>query len=284
MAFLQSIAKSEAIMELDTETFEKLRVLIYDKCGITLRPTKRTMLGARIRKRLRTLKINSYERYLDYLVNEADEDEWTELINVVSTNVTAFFREPHHFEQLSTSVQQWAKAGVKKIRIWSAASSSGQEPYTLAITIKEALEKAGCQSVDAKILATDISTQMLAVCKVGQYNLESINPVPEKERQKYFKFDQSTGLYQTNPVLRKMIHFARLNLIEQPYVMKGPLDAVFCRNVMIYFDNPTRSKIIDQVVRLLKPNGLFMIGHSESLQGSQTQHFERIGASMYRKK
>jgi chemotaxis protein methyltransferase CheR len=269
---------------MDSTTFNKLRSMIYDRCGITLRDTKKTMLSARIRKRLRSLSLSNFADYLDFLVNEADEDEWVELINVVSTNVTAFFREPHHFEELQKAVDQWARAGQRRMRFWSAASSSGQEPYTLSIVIKRALSHAGHNDVDAKILATDISTQMLSICKLGQYNAEAIKPIPAEERNRYFTLDRETGMYQVSPALRKMITFARLNLTEAPYAMKGPMDAVFCRNVMIYFDNTVRSRIIDQVLRLLKPGGLFMIGHAESVQGPQLKDFTRIGASMYRKK
>ena len=269
---------------MDTTTFNKLRSMIYDRCGITLRDTKRTMLSARIRKRLRDLSLSSFADYLDFLVNEAQEDEWVELINVVSTNVTAFFREPHHFEELLKAVDQWVRAGQKRLRIWSAASSSGQEPYTLAIVIRRALNLAGHNEVDAKILATDISTKMLSICKVGQYPTEAIKPIPVEERNRYFKLDRSTGMQQVSPDLRRMITFARLNLTEAPYAMKGPMDTIFCRNVMIYFDNHVRSKIIDQVLRLLKPGGLFMIGHAESIQGPQLKQFTRIGASMYRRK
>lgn len=269
---------------MDLATFNKFRSMIYDKCGITLRDTKRTMLSARLRKRLRMLGINSFEDYLDHLISNATEEEWVQLINVVSTNVTSFFREPHHFDQLYAFVQQWARDGQKRMRFWSAASSSGQEPYSMAITIRRALGVVGAQQVDAKILATDISTKMLSVCKLGQYAPEAIKPIPADERSKYFHMDRSTGKCQVSPILRQMISFARLNLAEPPYVMKGPIDVIFCRNVMIYFDNNVRNRIVDQVLRLLKPGGLFMVGHAESIQGPQLKQFKRIGASMYQRK
>ena len=282
MAFAK--IEQEDAQAMDGATFNKLRSMIYDRCGITLRDTKRTMLSARIRKRLRSLQLDGFPRYLEYLVNEADEEEWVQLINVVSTNVTAFFREPHHFDELFKAVKQWASGGQRRMRFWSAASSSGQEPYTMSIVIRRALQAAGRQDTDAKILATDISTKMLSMCKAGQYPAEALKPIPNDERNRYFQLDRSTGNYQVSPTLRQMITFARLNLAEPPYIMKGPLDAVFCRNVMIYFDNHVRSNICDQVLRLLKPGGLFIIGHAESLQGPQLKEFVRIGASMYRKK
>lgn len=269
---------------MDTATFNKLRSMIYDRCGITLRDTKRTMLSARIKKRLRTLSLESFARYLEFLIKEADEEEWVQLINVVSTNVTAFFREPHHFEELYNAVNTWASSGQRRMRFWSAASSSGQEPYTMSIVIRRALNAAGRNDVDARILATDISTKMLSMCKVGQYRADALEPIPVDERKRYFQLDRSTGIYQVSPTLRQMITFARLNLAEPPYVMKGPMDVVFCRNVMIYFDNHVRERIVEQVLRLLKPGGLFMIGHAESIQGAQLKHFNRIGASMYRMK
>lgn len=270
--------------EMDTKTFGKLRSLIYDKCGITLRDTKRTMLGARIRQRLRILKYDSYEKYLDFLVHEAGDEEWVQLINVVSTNVTAFYREVHHFDQLGVAVKKWASSGQGKMRFWSAASSSGQEPYTMAMVICNALRTAGRSDVDARILATDISTKMLAVCQAGQYNLDAIEPVPNEDQRRYFYHDKASEMYQVTPAIRQMVHFARMNLSETPYAMNGPMDAIFCRNVMIYFDNHVRSKIVEQVLRLLKPGGLFMIGHAESLQGAQAKYFDRVGASMYLKK
>lgn len=272
------------VQAMEQATFEKLRTMIYDRCGITLRDTKRTMLSARIRKRLRDLNLDSFASYLEFLIHEADEEEWVQLINVVSTNVTAFFREPHHFEVLEKAVTQWAKTRPRKMRFWSAASSSGQEPYTMAIVIRRALNLAGANDVDAKILATDISTKMLSVCKAGQYSADALKPVPMDDRSKSFHLDRSTGMYKVNPVLRQMVSFARLNLAEPPYIMKGPMDAIFCRNVMIYFDNRVRQRIVEQVLRLLKPGGLFMIGHAESLQGNQLKQFVRVGASMYRRK
>ena len=270
--------------EMDTRTFSELRSLIYDKCGITLRDSKRTMLGARIRKRLRSLKFDTYEKYLNYLVHDASDEEWVQLINVVSTNVTAFYRESHHFDQLEIAVKKWASSGQRRMRFWSAASSSGQEPYTMAMTVCNALRAAGRSNVDAKILASDISTKMLGVCQAGQYTLEAIKPVPMEDQKRYFFHDKASGMYQVAPAIRQMVHFARMNLSETPYVMKGPMDAVFCRNVMIYFDNHVRGKIVDQVSRLLRPGGMFMIGHAESLQGSQAKNFDRVGASMYVKK
>lgn len=284
MGFDISVKQQDDGQAMDTATFNKLRSMIYDRCGITLRDTKRTMLSARIRKRLRTLSLDSFSSYLGFLINEADEEEWVQLINVVSTNVTAFFREPHHFEELYKSVAQWASSGQRRMRFWSAASSSGQEPYTMSIVIRRALNAAGRNDVDARILATDISTKMLSICKAGQYRADALSPIPADERNRYFQMDRSTGMFQVSPTLRQMITFARLNLAEPPYVMKGPMDVVFCRNVMIYFDNHVREKIVEQVLRLLKPNGLFMIGHAESLQGPQLKHFVRIGASMYRRK
>jgi chemotaxis protein methyltransferase CheR len=284
MVMSHTTPQSNDTKAMDMATFGKLRSLIYDKCGITLRDTKRTMLSARIRKRLRSLKLADFPEYLDYLLTNAPEKEWVQLINVVSTNVTAFFREPHHFEQLQTMVRQWAGEGQRRMRFWSAASSSGQEPYTMAITIRRALTAVGAHNVDAKILATDISTKMLSICKLGQYRADALEPIPTDERSRYFTLDRSTGMYQVSPNLRQMIHFARLNLSQPPYVMKGPLDVVFCRNVMIYFDNHVRGMIVEQVLRLLKPGGLLMVGHAESIQGMYLKHFHRIGASMYQRK
>ena len=284
MAFDLKALSQQDDQAMDTATFNKLRSMIYDRCGITLRDTKRTMLSARIKKRLRTLSLESFARYLEFLIKEADEEEWVQLINVVSTNVTAFFREPHHFEELYNAVNTWASSGQRRMRFWSAASSSGQEPYTMSIVIRRALNAAGRNDVDARILATDISTKMLSMCKVGQYRADALEPIPVDERKRYFQLDRSTGIYQVSPTLRQMITFARLNLAKPPYVMKGPMDVVFCRNVMIYFDNHVRERIVEQVLRLLKPGGLFMIGHAESIQGAQLKHFNRIGASMYRMK
>ncbi len=256
---------------MEKQVFDQLRAIIYEKSGISLSENKTALVSARLNKRLRALGLASYEDYLDHLVADSEGGELVHFLDVISTNTTSFFREGVHFELLSELLGRWASEGQRKFRIWCAASSSGEEPYTIAMTVNEALRGPG---FDVKLLATDISTRILAKAYEGVYAEDRVSEIPRNLLCSYFakERDPASGavLYRALPSIRDMISFRRLNLSTPPFPMKGPFDVVLCRNVMIYFDNPVRQRLISEISRLLRPGGYLMVGHSESLTGIKT--------------
>jgi chemotaxis protein methyltransferase CheR len=263
---------------LDTRTFEKFRDLVYAKSGISLGPQKAALVSARIGKRMRALGMDSYGVYLDFVSGDESGDELVQLLDAISTNVTSFFRESAHFDFLAEVLKKWRAEGQTRFRIWSAASSSGEEPYSLAMTMNEALDS----RCDMKILATDISTKVLGLCQQGVYGADKVKTVPAQWRDRYFdrQGDRQAPQYVVRANLRKLVLFKRLNLSTPPFAMKGPLDVVFCRNVMIYFDNEVRSRLLQEIYRLLKPGGYLMVGHAESLTGMVSK-FKTVQPSVY---
>ncbi|MFQ6615123.1 MAG: CheR family methyltransferase, partial [Fidelibacterota bacterium] len=253
-------------MELTTRTFNKIREIVYQRSGIALNENKMALVSARIGKRLRALELPDYERYLEFLNQDKSGDELVQLLDVISTNVTSFFRENDHFEFIREIFPEWIESGQRRFRFWSAACSTGEEPYSLAMTLKESNPG---KKIDAKILATDLSTRVLEQSIRGVYKEKNLNTVTRSLRLKYFDSYSEDGkqYFQVKEILKKMVVFRRLNLSKPPFPMKGPLDAVFNCNVMIYFDNAGRKKLIDEIYRLLKPGGCLILGHAESLAG-----------------
>lgn len=261
-------------------TFQKFQRLIYDSSGINLRDGKQTMLKARIAKRIRALDLQDERAYFDYVETDRSGEEILKLLEVVSTNLTSFFREPSHFDFVEKVVDQWMEAGGRRLRIWCCASSTGEEPYTLAMVLhRVSLRFSGA---DIKVLATDISGRVLEHARAGIYDAERVAQVPENYRREYFTHDRVAGKWRVDPRLQSMVVFKWLNLAKPPFPMQGPLDLVMCRNVMIYFDNQTRTRLLTDVQRLLKPGGYLLIGHTETLNGMPLS-FERIESSIYRK-
>jgi chemotaxis protein methyltransferase CheR len=264
---------------MDPSTFNQFRQIICDKSGISLSPGKEALLAARVGKRMRALNIPNYNTYLRFVLNDHSGEELVHLIDVISTNVTGFFREPTHFSFVGRLAAQWLARGRRRFRFWSAASSTGEEPYSLAMTL---LETIGQQDVDLRILATDISTRVLQTCEAGLYSQEKIQSVPLPLRDRYFereRQDRETG-YRAKPGLKQVITFRRLNLSVTPFPMQGPFDAIFCRNVMIYFDNRIRATLLDEIHRLLNPGGYLFVGHAESLTGL-TSALKTVRPSIY---
>ncbi len=261
--------------------FERFRDLIYQKSGISLGPQKAALVSARVGKRMRALGIDDYADYLDYVSNDASGQEIVQLLDVISTNVTSFYREPRHFDLLTELLQEWRNKKQTRYRIWCAAASTGEEPYTIGITAIEALRNYSC---DFKLLATDISTRVLQVCKQGRYPASKVEAVPYSLRGKHFSKCLIDGdeQYVVSDELRRLISFGRLNLADPPFPMKGPFDVIFCRNVMIYFDNVVRSRLVDEMFRLLRPGGYLMVGHSESLN-AYSGAFRSVQPSVYKK-
>ena len=269
---------------MKTTVFSRFRDLIHQQSGIDLVQGKETLLQSRISKRMRRLGLQQAEAYLDHISQDRTGQEMIELLDAISTNVTYFFREPDHFDQLAAALGRWTAAGQTRFRIWSAACSYGQEPYTIAMTAQETFRQLGVGRTDLGILATDISTKVLAAASAGAYSSSDLEKVPLNCRDRYFQKIDMDGQrkFQVLPPLRNQVTFRRLNLSRPPFPMRGPLDAVFCRNVMIYFDAQTRQNLVREIERLLRPGGLLMIGHAESLMGLQTG-LVAISPSVYQK-
>ena len=268
--------------DLDKKTFRRFADLIYQEAGIHLAEHKHALVSARLGKRMRALKISDYDDYYDYVHRDASRAELSALLDAISTNVTYFYREPDHFETLGTVVRQWADAGQRKFRLWCAAASTGEEPYTIALTLAENLPDLR----DVKILATDISTSVLEVAGKGEYEAKKLEKIARKRIDRYFSPIAGRGesrVYRVKREIRDMVHFAWLNLSTPPFPMKGPLDVILCRNVMIYFDNEVRQRLVNEMYRLLKPGGYLMVGHAESLSGLTSQ-FKSVRPSVYIKK
>jgi len=266
---------------MKSSVFKALCALVYDESGIRIKEGKQLMVSARLGARLRALELDDEEDYLAYLREHLDE-ELVQLLDVISTNVTHFFREAEHFDFLRKLLERRLVARAKRLRLWCAASSTGEEPYSLAMTVADTLATSG-READVRILATDISTRVLATASRGEYPAAALEPVSKAQRLRHFEPVKSeTGaLLRARPALRKLLVFRRLNLSEPPFPMKGPFDAIFCRNVMIYFDDAVRDPLLDEFRRLLAPDGLLVVGKSESLT-RRNEWLERVGPSVYR--
>jgi chemotaxis protein methyltransferase CheR len=261
---------------ISDKEFNYLRELIYASSGIKLNENKKALVAARLGKRLRKLDLPDIKAYISHLKDGKNTEELIELLDAISTNFTHFFREKEHFNILRTFISQFRDRGQTKFRIWSCASSSGEEPYSLALTMYKELPA----NFDIKILATDISREMLAKCKNGRYEKSKLTAVDKQDVSKYFTKTSVENVLEAGADLKKILTFAWINLSKPPFVMNGPFDAVFCRNVMIYFDQPVRQRLISEIYRLLRPQGLFVVGHSESLTGLQ-HSFKTISPSVY---
>jgi chemotaxis protein methyltransferase CheR len=244
--------------DLDRETFTAIAALIYDRAGIVLRPGKESLVSGRLGKRLVSLGLPDWRAYLGHLAGPQGEDEMVLLLDAISTNVTSFFREPDHFEHFRRQVEADAPRG--RLRYWCAASSTGEEPYSMAMVLGEAAGQA-----DWRILATDISTRVLEHARRGCYGDQAVAGIPRERQQRWLR--RRGEVWEVDRGLAERIAYARLNLAAPPFPMQGPFDAVFVRNVMIYFDNPVRQRLLDEVVRLLRPGGHLYVGHTESLAG-----------------
>jgi chemotaxis protein methyltransferase CheR len=247
----------------DQKIFDKLRRFIYEKSGISLGEEKNALITARIGKRVHALKMNNYKQYLEHVFNDRNGDELVQLLDVISTNVTSFFREPQHFDFLAKKVSEWYTCGQRRFRFWSAACSTGEEPYSIAMTLFDTI---GSNQADIRILATDISTRVLNEAISGRYNSDKLKNIDAHNKNEYFRKTES-NCFSIDEKLKAMILFNRINLSAPPFPMKGPFDIVFCRNVMIYFDNSVRIRLVEEMKRLLRPDGYLIVGHSENLTG-----------------
>jgi chemotaxis protein methyltransferase CheR len=274
---------------LTEKEFRLFRELIYRITGIALSDAKKQLVLSRLRKRLRHHNLKTFQEYYNLLVAEGDSSpELGELINAITTNKTSFFREPHHFEFIAQEVipelARNAARGIggRKLRIWHAGCSTGEEAYTLGMCLSEALEGKGVW--DVRQLASDIDTNVLAYADQGIYDAERVRSVPEALLRKYFlrgKGDKE-GLYRVREDLRARLTFRQINLLaeEWPFRPTTQFDMIFCRNVVIYFDKPTQKRLFARYARLLKPGGYLFLGHSESMLGI-SDAVESLGQTIY---
>lgn len=262
--------------------FRQIQNMMRDHVGIVLRDNKKALVEARMNKRLRALNITSYNEYLKHLSVDESGQEFLLLIDAISTNVTDFFREADHFHFLSQQVEWWITEGRRKLRFWCAACSSGEEPYSMLMTMSSIREIEG---IDIKILATDISTRVLELATRGNYAASLVEKIPVEMRNAHFQTVDRGGdhMYQVRDHLKKQILFKRLNLNKTPYPINSTFDMIFCRNVMIYFDKELRDRIIAEAYRLLNPGGFLVIGHAETLLGMERK-FRFIKPSVYRRR
>lgn len=285
---MQTFTFQENIQPLSKKEFDQLSGFIYDQCGIKMPPIKKTMLETRLRKRLKANGYTSYGQYCDFLFssNEAGQ-ELIHMIDVVTTNKTDFFREPAQFSYLSQKVlpqmlHEYGAGYDRKLRIWSAGCSTGEEPYTMSIVLNEfAQDKA---KYDYSIFATDISTRVLEEAVLGIYDSERIDIIPLQLKKKYFLKgkDSKKDLVRVIPQLRKKITFQRLNFLDNDLGVKEKMDVIFCRNVIIYFDKETQEMVIRKLLSHLIPGGYLFLGHSETIFKTDLS-IEQVSPSSYRK-
>jgi chemotaxis protein methyltransferase CheR len=256
--------------------FERVRRLIYARAGIALGEHKPEMVYSRLARRLRTLKLACFRSYLDLV--EADQGaEWDEFVNALTTNLTAFFREAHHFDTLRDHLRSWATG--RRLRIWCAAASTGEEPYSLAMTLVEAFSS---WTPPAEVLATDVDTAALRKAAAGAYARERVAKLGEERMRRYFvkHAGADANLLEVRPELRSLVSFQRVNLLSPGWPLSLPCDAIFCRNVLIYFDKATQRRVIERFLPMLRPQGLLFVGHSEGLFHC-ADLFRSLGRTVY---
>lgn len=260
------------------EDFERIRLLIRSRVGIALSDKKRDLVYSRIARRLRSLGLRTFSDYLDYLAQE--QSEMQDFINALTTNLTSFFREAHHFDFLADQMRQTDALGrTGRFTLWSSACSTGEEAYSIAMT---AIETFGSWTPPVKILATDVDTQVLAQAQQGIYGLERIEKLDTQRLKAFFlkgKGDRQ-GSVKVRPEVQALVSFQPLNLLAPSWHLRGPFDAIFCRNVMIYFDKPTQYSVLEKFHPLLNESGLLYAGHSESFQHAANL-FKSKGKTIY---
>lgn len=266
-------------IELSDDQFQQVRDLAYKLAGINLSAGKEGLVKARLLKRMRALHIHSFDEYLDMVGESEHQDELWSMIDVLTTNKTSFFRESRHFDFVRDRIVPAARMSGQPLRIWCAGCSSGEEPYTLAIVIREAWPETTSEQV--RILATDISMRMLDLARDGVYSQENLADLPTDLRQRHFAAVNCKGriCWQVKPETRRLVQFARLNLMDD-WPMRGLFDAVFCRNVMIYFDKPTQQHLISRFGAVIRPGGHLFVGHSESLS-TWSHEFRYVQPAVY---
>jgi chemotaxis protein methyltransferase CheR len=273
---------AENEFELTDSEFKRLRDLVHERTGIALSESKRELLYGRLARRLRKLKLTSFAEYCR-LVESDGSAELQELTNAITTNLTSFFREDYHFKQLAAEVLpqiESKRSSERRIRLWSAGCSTGEEPYSLAIVMRETL--AHLHGWDIKLLATDIDSKVLATAAEGVYAADRFKGVaPERVKNWFQPIAGRAGFSAACVELKRLITFKQLNLLD-PWPMKGPFDVIFCRNVVIYFDKATQRGLFDRMADLQEPGGWLFIGHSENLL-NVSRRYKLVGRTVYRR-
>lgn len=270
--------------EYTEKDFKLVQKLVAEHTGINLTEAKKDLVYGRLSKRIRKLNLSTFQEYINY-VNDDHESELINFINAITTNLTSFFRENHHFEYLKNKLLPellQRNEDTRKIRIWSAGCSTGEEPYSIAITVLEALEQH--PNWDVRILATDLDTNVVATATAGKYTEERITGLDKATKKRWFLkgSGDNAGFVKVSRELQEIITFKQLNLMNQ-WPMNGSFDIVFCRNVVIYFDKPTQRVLFDRYANILSDNGGLFIGHSETLF-KVSERFKSIGNTIYEKK
>jgi chemotaxis protein methyltransferase CheR len=242
------------------QDFQRVRKLIYERAGIALGEQKQELAYSRLARRLRATGRKSFAEYLD-LLQRGDEPEWEQFINSLTTNLTSFFREPHHFALLAEHLRKQEPG--RSPTLWCSACSTGEEAYSMAMTVVEAL---GGYAHAVHIIASDVDTKVLQTAREGRYKADAVNKLPAQQIERFFihSADRQSGYMQVRPELQKMIDFRCINLLDAGWPIHAPLDAIFCRNVMIYFDKATQLAVLKKFEPLLRNDGLLFAGHSES--------------------
>lgn len=273
---LQSTGGRDREFVFTAADFERVRQLIYDHAGISLNASKQDMVYSRLARRLRATGINNFRDYL-LLLESNNVAEWEAFANSLTTNLTSFFREPHHFPLLAEHVVK--HKGKHPVSLWCSAASTGEEPYSLAMTMVDAF---GSFTPPVTILATDLDTSVLAKAEEGVYPIDRVEKLSADVVKRFFLKGAGAqeGFVRVRPELRAMITFKKVNLLAHDWPVRGPLDAIFCRNVMIYFDKETQLKILERFAPLLQPDGLLFAGHSESFHNA-THLFRLRGKTVY---
>ncbi|MCY1269403.1 Chemotaxis protein methyltransferase [compost metagenome] len=258
--------------------FQQVRERLYQRTGINLSENKDQLVYSRLSRRLRSLGLDSFAGYFAYL--EGHPEEWQQFVNALTTNLTAFFRERHHFDSLAALALRQLRQH-RPLRFWSAAASTGEEAYSMAMTLVETF---GNLAPPVQILASDIDTRVLESAREGIYPLERVEALDAERKKRFFLrgSGDNAGKARVIEPLRSLVEFRQINLLEADWGIPGGLDAIFCRNVMIYFDKPTQTRLIERMVQLLRPGGLFFAGHSESF--AHAGHLLRaVGRTTYEK-
>ena len=270
----------ETLPPMSAKQFARLARIVHEDTGIYLAETKRGLLSARINRRLRALRLADYSAYCDMLDQPDSAEERRALLVAITTNVTAFFREAHHFDFLAQQVLPPLLAKARsggRVRLWSAACSSGEEAYSIAMTVLEALPDAARH--DIRILATDIDPDMVAKARAGRYSEERLHGLSSARRAKFFT--AAPAGFAIRPEVSELLRFGELNL-HKPWPFSGRFDVIFCRNVVIYFDVPMRQTLWGRFASVLNPDGYLMIGHSERIDGPAANRFRAVGTTAYK--
>lgn len=276
MGGVLNAATEEREFEFTNSDFAWIQQGIHEHAGIALGPQKRDMVYSRVARRLRATGLTRFSEYVALLESAEGAAEWEHFVNSLTTNLTSFFREPHHFPMLA----EMAQAHPSGLTVWCSAASTGEEPYSIAMTLAQAYRG---DLGKFRILASDLDTEVLGKAALGVYPIERLDRVPEDLKCAWFQRGRGprSGLARVKQALKDRIQFRQINLLQGPWPIRGPLDVIFCRNVMIYFDKPTQRQILSRFRPLLKPEGLLFAGHSESFHNA-ADLFRLIGKTVYR--